>query len=246
MSLAWREIREHFMQTASTLSFQRRFAALGRSFEPIAAFLDPTALLDALHRGDESPARKNEILAALARAAQTEGPDGDCALALAALALWPGLDAAHGRLRRLYPRDPEGLVSDLSAEFVRQIRTLRFDRVRKIAATVVRNVERDVRRRRLGEVKRIGALAELDEDAVAAPEPPGAIALIADAHDEAGLRRLEERVERLIGGDAALVIEIAVRGSPRNEASAAFGLNEETGRKRYQRAMAKLRRALAA
>ena len=46
--------------------------------------------------------------------------------------------------------------------------------------------------------------------------------------------------------DAALVIDVVVRGASQREAAAVRGLSHDAGRKRYQRALARLRAALAA
>ena len=97
MSFAWHEIRDQIMHSASTLNFQRSFDAIRREQGPVVPFRDPAALLDALHQKAGSPDQKNLILAALARAAHSDGHTGDCALTLMLLALWPGLDAIRRR-----------------------------------------------------------------------------------------------------------------------------------------------------
>ena len=96
MSFAWHEIHDHLMQSSSTLGFQRSFDALRRAQGSIARFPDRAALLEALHRGPDSPAGKNRILRALITAAQDDDGASDCAVTVLLLALWPGLDVRDG------------------------------------------------------------------------------------------------------------------------------------------------------
>ena len=80
MSIAWHAIRDHLTDSSSKLHFQRSFDAIRRTQAALAAFRDPAALLDGLHRTPGDPARKNLILSVLVGAAQGVGPASDCAL----------------------------------------------------------------------------------------------------------------------------------------------------------------------
>ena len=73
MSIAWHEIRDHLMFSSSTLSFQHNFDAIRCSSEPLAHFVDPAALLNALHVGCRAPDEKNRMLAAMVGVAQSGG-----------------------------------------------------------------------------------------------------------------------------------------------------------------------------
>jgi len=97
MSFAWHEIRDHLMQSSTNLNFQRSFDAVRREQAALAAFRDPAALLDGLHRTPGDQGQKNVILSALVGAVQGDGPASDCALTVLLLALWPGLDAIRHR-----------------------------------------------------------------------------------------------------------------------------------------------------
>jgi RNA polymerase sigma factor (sigma-70 family) len=233
MSFAWHEIRGHLMQSSSTLGFQRSFDTLRRVHDPVARFPDRAALLETLHRGAGDPARKNRILRALIAAAQGDRPASDCALAVLLLALWPGLDAIRRRSigRRIAPADE--IASDLLARTTEAIRGLDPSRVTWIAATVLRNVERDMIRARQREADRQGAAADVDPDSIPADldQPDGAL----------HRARLVDDMRRLIGGDAALVIRVAVEGFSQAEVAGELGLTEAAARKRYQRATRKLR-----
>lgn len=62
------------------------------------------------------------------------------------LVLWPGLEAVRYRLRRYVSFDIPRLDAELTGRLTLGIRTLRLSRVSRIAATLLRNVERDLRR----------------------------------------------------------------------------------------------------
>lgn len=236
MSFAWHEIRDHLMHSSSNLHFQRSFDGVRHANAALAPFRDPAALLDGLHRTTGDPARKNLILAGLVRAAQGDGPASDCALTLLLLALWPGLDAIRRRSiwRRLGTADE--VASDVLARTAEAVRGLDLGRVNWIAATVLRNVERDMIRSRQRDQARehLASGAEPDEVADSGDSGIGA----------AGYARLNGAVRKLLGDDALLVIRVAIEGFSQAEAGAELGLTEAAARKRYQRAMRQLHAAL--
>ncbi|KUF08939.1 sigma-70 family RNA polymerase sigma factor [Pseudoponticoccus marisrubri] len=233
MSFAWHEIRDHLMQSSSTLGFQRSFDALRCAHGSIARFPDRAALLEALHRGPDSPAGKNRILRALIAAAQDDDGASDCAVTVLLLALWPGLDAIRRRAvaRRIAPVDE--IVSDILARTTEAIRSLDLERVTWIAATVLRNVERDIIRARKSDAEREGFATAIDPDVVPA----------LDGQPERALQRarLVDDMRQFIGRDADLVSCVAVEGFSQAETADRLGLTEAAARKRYQRATRRLR-----
>jgi DNA-directed RNA polymerase specialized sigma24 family protein len=236
MSFAWREIRDHLLHSASTLGFQRSFNAIRHVKEAIAPFLDPAALLDGLHHGPDDPDEKNLILAALIEAAQGEDPAAECALILLLLALWPGLDAIRHRAvwRRIGTADE--IASDILSRTTGAIRVLDLGRVNRMAATILRNVERDMIRARQRESLRESMASGINPDDI--PEGhAGRWNGMEGAH-------LQEHLHKLIGADAVLVIRVAIEGFSQGEAAMELGLTEAAARKRYQRALSGLRDAL--
>lgn len=227
-------------------SFIKKFNALREAAELQIRCADPVALLEHMHDPGGDPEQKDHILRSLTLVAQSKAPEAEAAMILMHLALWPGLDHARGRLWRFFHGDPDELTAAISAEFTHQIGRLRLDMVNRIAATIVRNVERDVRRQRIRELSRQSETDAYDDDLQAASSGPCELSLLTDIHDHDDLKRLEARVARLIGEDAALVIEIAVCGAPQREAAERFGLSHDAARKRYQRALARLRTSLPA
>jgi DNA-directed RNA polymerase specialized sigma24 family protein len=236
MSFAWHEIRDHLMHSASTLSFQRSFDAIRRTRDPVRQFRDPAALLDALHQKAGSPDQKNLILAALARAAHSDEPTADCALTVMLLALWPGLDAIRRRCIWRKVGTGDEVASDILGRTTEAIRGLDLQRVNWIAATILRNVERDILRAYLREASRQGLRSETEPDEVAADDGSSDAAI-----SEAQLLR---DLRLLLGADAILVIRVVVEGFSQAEAGVELGLSEAAARKRYQRATKRLRDAL--
>lgn len=235
MSIAWHEIRDHLMLSSSTLNFQRNFEALRRNSEPLAHFADPAALLDTLHVRGRGPDQKNRLLVALVGAAQSGGAVSDCALTLMLLALWPGLDAV--RRRSIWRRIGTGdeVASEILARASEAIRGLDLGRVNWIAATILRNIERDLIRTRQREDRLQSLRSQTDPDEIPTDGEASAIASPALLHRD---------LVRIIGKDADLVIRAAVDGFSQAEVASELGLSEVATRKRYQRATRRLRDAL--
>ena len=147
MRSLWLSLHERLVHSTEDLTFQRRFQTLTRSAPALAPFADPGALLALLHGRVAEPGEKNRVLAALVAEAQAVGSSGETAQTMLWLALWPGLDAVHRRLSRDYRSAPEELVSEIAGQFTTGIARLDRSRVRRIAATLIRNVERDIRAR---------------------------------------------------------------------------------------------------
>ena len=236
MSFAWHEIRDHLMFSSSTLVFQHTFDDLRRSSGPLAHFADPAAVLDTLHVGCRAPDDKNRLLVALVAAAQSGGAASDCALTLMLLALWPGLDAV--RRRSIWRRIGTGdeVASEILARASETIRGLDLRRVNWIAATILRNIERDLIRTRQREDRHQTLRSEADPDEIPAdggvPEANASPALL---HGD---------LNRIIGTDADLVIRVAIDGFSQAEVATELGLSEAATRKRYQRATRRLRDTL--
>jgi RNA polymerase sigma factor (sigma-70 family) len=235
MSLAWHAIHDNLLHSSRTLTFQRHFDLIRRTGVGLAALGDPAALLDALHRQTASPDIKNDWLKALVRAAQGDKAAADTALTVLLLALWPGLDAIRRRSLRRRIGAPADITSEILARATEALRCLDLDRVNWIAATVLKNIERDMVRDTRSEAQR---------QRVTSNTVPEDVADERDASsDDLGASLLFADVEKLVGGDATLVIRVAVEGFTQAEVALELGLSEEATRKRYQRATLKLRRA---
>lgn len=231
MSFAWHEIRDQLTAASTTFKFQRDFDTIQRSQVALTSYNDPAAVLDALHRKSADPDKKNRVLSALVMAAQGDDPAADTALTLLLLALWPGLDAIRRRSvsRKLGTIDE--IASDLLARTVEAVRSLNLCRVSWIAATVLRNIERDmIRARQRDHVLQtsvdIDALSNIPADN---PAPDTAMQCRCDLF-------------RLVGEDAGLVRAVVLHGFSQVEVAAVLGISPDAARKRYQRALHRLRK----
>lgn len=232
MCLAWHEIRDQLTTSSNALSFQRTFQTLRRTSEPLAHFADPAALLDTLHVGGRSPDQKNQLLVALVGAAQSGDASSDCALTLMLLALWPGLDAV--RRRSIWRRIGTGdeVASEILARASEAIRGLDLERVNWIAATILRNIERELVRTRQREDRHQRLRSDTDPDEITTDGQASASASSALLHRD---------LVRVVGTDADLVIRVAIDGFSQSEVATELGLSEAATRKRYQRATRRLR-----
>lgn len=233
MSSSWHEFHEHLVQSSSTLNFQRGFSAIRSSHPALSRFADHAALLDHLHRGTAPPDQKNLILTGLIVSAKGDSRSGDCALTLMLLALWPGLDGIFRRSRAGRLGHTEEIASEILARATQSIRELDLTQVNWIAATILMNVERDVRRAYHREANRQNLQVPFDLD------KHGGICEFADP-DLAPDKLLAE-LTQLIGEDADLVIRVVVDGYTQAEAGKGLGLSEPAARKRFQRALKRLR-----
>ena len=145
MRSLWLSLHERLVRSTEDFTFQQQFRALARSHRALGHFADPGALLAWLHGREARPDEKNRVLAKLVTAAPAGGAAGETAQTLLWLALWPGLDAVHRRKSRFFRAAPEELVSEIAGRFTAEIGRLDLSRVHRVAATLVRNVERDVR-----------------------------------------------------------------------------------------------------
>jgi len=233
MSSSWHEFHEHLVQSSSTLNFNRGFSALRSNHPALSGFADPAALLDHLHRGTAPPDQKNLILTGLIVSAKGDSRSGDCALTLMLLALWPGLDGVFRRSRARRLGHTDELASEILARATQSIRELDLTQVNRIAATVLMNVERDVRRSFYRESDRQAQQVEFDTDL------HGGIVDFDDT--DVSPKQLLAELTDLIGVDADLVLRVVIDGFTQAEAGKEIGLSEPAARKRFQRAIRRLR-----
>ncbi len=243
MRALWQSLHTSLMQSTETLPFQNHFEAVRQSDDTLQPFPDPCALLGRLHADGGDHEEKNRILAALVVAAQGTGPVRDTASTLLWLALWPGLDALYRRLLRYFASSPEELVSEISVRLTTGFHRLDLDRVHRIAATLIRNVERDIRRS-LKTAWAVGAQrSDMPDDDFMNSEAHRTciLGLPNGIETDAATALLQRQLQVWIGDDAALVAAVAVHGDRQHEAAAKLGIAAEAARKRYQRATRRLR-----
>ncbi|MCA9560274.1 MAG: hypothetical protein KC583_17115, partial [Myxococcales bacterium] len=121
------------------------FEEMKKHRRPLRRFDDAGALLAYLNHAGGDLDEKDAIYGSLVQAAQSRGDDAELAVALVWLGLWPALDGVYRRRQRDFFGEPERLVSEVGARFTAAIHDADLSRVRRVAATLVRNVDRDVR-----------------------------------------------------------------------------------------------------
>jgi len=244
MRALWQSLNTSLMRSTETLSFQIQYEAVRRSEDVIQPFSDPCALLGHLHADGGDPDEKNKILAVLVVAAQGAGPVRDAAATLLWLALWPGLDALYRRLLRHFAASPEELVSEISDRLTTGIHRLDLHRVNRIAATLLRNIERDIRHVLRARWSEAASRNETPEDGEAphrVGHPESMLGLPSCINADVAGSMIAALLEDWIGEDAGLVLSVVIHGETQREAARRFDIGHDAARKRYQRAIRRLR-----
>jgi DNA-directed RNA polymerase specialized sigma24 family protein len=250
MRAIWQSLHANLMQSIETHNFRKQFETVRQTWPELWRFSDPYAVLDYLHSRSGDLDEKDRMLAVLVSEAQGDAAGRDIATTMLWLALWPGLDALHGRLWRRFTNSPEDLVSEICGRFTTSIHRANLGRIRRVAATLVLNVERDIR----DNLKRKESEAKLrddfpDQDGLdarmyaatqgLAPEfshfglPPGIGA------DEA-IVMIHGFLAGVVGEDADLITAVVILGEGQHEAATRLGISHDAARKRFQRAIRRL------
>lgn len=187
-----------------------------------------------MHGRSGDPDAKNRVLSHLLRRAVEDSPEQDLAVQLLILALWPGLSAFRRRLRARGRGERHTLDGAILGQLAISIRRADPDRVTRVAATLLRNTERDVVQ---GDTPTTGlaqSFVNLDDItySLAAPEP--------DRPD-----RVFAGAVATLGGDGRLLCAVHLAGWSQKDVARHLGLGHEATRKRCQRALARLQRMVA-
>lgn len=241
MRASWHALHAHLIRSSERLSFQQDFDIIRNRHAELRGLADISALMDHQHQKNGDPARKDRVLRALVGECQGDDPVADTAKELTLLVLWPGLDALYGRLRRYFHGKPDELASELSARMSGAIGLVDLGKVNRLAATLLMNVRRDILRGLKRDWSRLeDALQDdlLDTDAPCWAVHPGNLG-------DFGTRITINRLRPILGKDAEIVVAVVLMGFSQREAALALGLPYEAARKRYQRAIARLREIAA-
>ena len=166
MRAVWQALRSDLMRSIDTLKARRQFEVVKQNRPELQRFADVSSLLDYLHCKADDLDDKDRILAALVRSVHAGGAEAEVSKAILWLALWPGLDALYRRLWRHFRDAHEDLVSEIAVHFFLVVHRADLTRIRRVAATLLRNVERDVRsilRRSREEQARLVELPDHDD-----------------------------------------------------------------------------------
>lgn len=246
MGIPWSALYSTLLNTASSARMKRSFDDARRAEPALARFADDVAVLDHLHGREGDPDDKDDLLAALVRQARNDGAAQPAAMTLLWLALWPGLDAVHRRLWRRFATAPEDLSSEIADRFTVTVRDLDLVRVRRIAATLVMNVERDVRGRlhaQWSEARWCVDAPVMDGVGETVSDLPTSVFGVPSGGScDAAVTFLHCALTKAVGSENAdLVIAAVVVGERRRAIAERLGVTASTARKRLQRALQLLR-----
>jgi len=228
LSSNWSALHAQLSRSVNRHSTLTSFAALFPPGTRCRVFRDPSKLIDWLHAPGVKAEAKNEVLTHLLHAAASGNRAGDLAVDLLILALWPGLCVVR---RRLWPLCRTGtLDADLLSTLTISIKGARLDRIKRIAATLLRNTERDLRRLYIRD-DRVAQLS-IDMDTVGH---------MLTARDVGRPERIMSAAGSALGADGLLLAAVHIAGFTQKEAAERLGISHEAARKRCQRALARLR-----
>jgi RNA polymerase sigma-70 factor (ECF subfamily) len=234
------------MRSIDGSAVEAAFQDLQRAAETLARFAGPLSVVEYLaHEGGDLD-EKDRILAALVEGARLGGARR-LAQSLLLLCLWPGLDAIFRRRLHLFIDRPHDLGGELIDRFAGQVRRIDLRGVTRLAATLVRNTEREVveaRMRELTDAARTGVLSPNVVGEASPDEGTSPFGVARGQSDDVAIAALRAWLERAIGRDAELVVDAIIHKRGRRELAAARGISEVALRKRLERALARARRAL--
>jgi len=262
MRATWEALHVGLERSVRSLQAAQVFQQAKQQCPVLDGFDEPMKLLAHLTSKAGDLDQKDRILGSLVTLVQ-ERQHHEVASALLWLGLWPGLDAVYRRRLRHFRDQPDELVAEMSEVFTVLVERLDLAVVHRVAATLVRSTERDVmdhRKRRWAEDTH-GLEGEPNEPL---RELEGHI-FSASWFDKVSLERwaalgnelpslsfdedvavLRAQLWPTVGADADLLLAVVALGETQREAGERLGLSHDAARKRYQRALRRLRQHVAA
>src|SRR5579871_1581036 len=245
MRSRWEAIHSGLLRSTSGLDAERQFATWRARTSMLESFADPMSLVGHLSRPEGDLDEKDGIIWLLIGEAR-HGKAPGLAQSILLLGLWRALDAIFVRRSALFRHRGADLDSELVDSFIEQIGRVDPTRVRRVAATLVRNTERDVVVSRTHELARAARAVAVTPDVASAPPIEPEVSPFdpdPDQTDEAAVDAIARWLKRVTGPDAAL-IDVIVRGRDRAEVAAAAGISRAALNKRVERALARAKRFL--
>lgn len=265
MRASWEALHAGLVRSVRALKSGQSFHEMKSQHPVLSGFDDAEAVVGYLASKAGDSEAKNRLLAALVTMVQ-QREHHELASAVLWLGLWPGLDALYHRRVRHFFEEPDELVSELAGAFVERVERLDLECVNRVAATLVRSTERDLMdRRKRGwrngakEVRGDRDYEDVDVEGddiwaswfdLAAfrwwvgEERGSALGLTSGVSFDEDLAVLRAWLAPVVGDDAELLLAVLVMDETQREAGARLGLANEASRKRFQRAVARLRRHL--
>lgn len=235
MRASWSALHASLCRHLNRSSSEVAFRMMRRTHPELAEFGSIAALMENQHAPAGDLAAKYGVIRALVYAAQSEHEYRSTAQVMVIIALWPGLDAVFWRLARGFPASRDDLATEILSRLGEAILTLDLEKVTAVTATLLRSLERDIRRdlivdRVIGQASR-----PIDDPSVEA------VVDVMVAPESADDQVLADRLSGLRPDDAHLLHRVFILGETQEEAGQSLGLSQAAARKRYQRALGKLR-----
>ncbi len=262
MRARWEALHASLVRSVRVLHVGSSFLAVTQHHPALAGFSDPETVVEHLTSKAGDGPTKDRILGALVTLVQRR-EHHELATALLWLGLWPGLDAIYRRRLRHFQGEPDELVAELARAFTERVARIDLAAVHRVAGTLVRSTERDLMDRRKRAWRETGDGVRVDLDPSPTDEEDDALGASwfdkasllrwAASHDDSALGltpgvSFEEDVVVLrawlgsiLDEDAELLLAVLVLDETQREAGARLGLAPDAARKRFQRALARLR-----
>lgn len=235
MRASWSALHASFIRVLNRTSSESEFKAMRIAYPELAALATIPSLIEHQRGTTGDPTAQFRVIRVLVAAAQSEGSYRSTAQAMVIIALWPGLDAVFWRLARGFPTARDDLATEILSRLGEAILTLDLEKVTAVVATLLRNVERDIRRD-LIEARIIAEASQtIDDPAISAAVAEATAVDVGDAPV------LADHLVGISSQDAALLKRVFLVGETQEDAGAAFGLRPDAARKRIQRALSKIR-----
>ena len=233
MRAHWHAFHQRLTSLIHRTSSEQQYEAIRVRYPALATLPNIDQVIFHQQSPGGDPEQRNAVLRSLVVEAQAGAVTSELAANLLVMALWPGLDAVYSRLCRDYPHERADISDDVVGQVMLGIGKLDLSVVNRLAATLIMNAERDLRRvyHTASRQRRSSELLEDNEGALAIAGPE-------DATDSAW--DWYQLLNPIIGRDTPLFLRIICFGETQAEAASALGLSYDGARKRHQRAMKKL------
>lgn len=268
MRASWEALHAGLDRSVRTLQAEQSFQQAKAQHPVLTGFDDAEKVVDHLVNARGDGEAKDRLLARLVAMVQ-QREHHEVASGLLWLGLWPGLTGVYGRRVRHFNGEPDELVAEIARAFTELVERLDLTAVNRVAATLVRSTERDVMYRRKRSWLAASDGLRIDHEEISASIDADEDDGIASWFDKASLKRWTETqhgsalgltpglsfeedvavlrawLEPVVGEDAELLIAVLVLDESRREVGERLGLATDSGRKRVQRAVARLKKHLA-
>jgi hypothetical protein len=272
MRARWERLHTALVGAVTTLQTARQFRDAQRTESVLERFESAAELIDYLTSIEGDLDEKDRIYAALVRAVQGRAAWAQVANTVLWCGIWPALDRISLRRMRYFKSNPEGLGEAIAVAFSTQVGRMDLRRVHRVAATLVRSTDREVmdeRRRERIELEHLVNPQEPepprwhgDTERLPDQEALGSAGLwrLPDLVAKSGIEAepgpfvgpsferelvaLRARLLPVAGADTDLVLAVLVLDEDQRAAADRFGLTYEVARKRFQRALLRVREYL--